>query len=259
MGAVDWIGKSAPDLFHAVKTRSDAPVLIINHPSDPSSGDFQTYFRAASFDRASAKGTADRWSEEFDAIEVFNNSDFESNRNLSVADWFALLNAGKTFSAVGNSDSHHIKTTPVGYPRTCFVFGHDDPTKLSAEIVRDAVKSGSATISGGLLMTTVAGPNGVGPGGMSTAGTYHVVVRSPSWIEAASLEVIVDGQTTKTVPLTSTGAGPGHVYDVTVDVQPASSAARHWVVFHAKGPDGKDLQPLHPGFKPFAVSNPIWF
>ncbi len=256
LGAVDWIGKSPAELFHAVKTRSDAPVLIVNHPSK---GDFQSYFSSSSFDRATAKGTPGLWSEEFDAIEVFNDSDFESNRSASVADWFALLNAGKTFSAVGSSDSHHIKTTPVGYPRTCFVFGHDDPTKLSAEIVRDAVKAGSATISGGLLMTTVAGPDGAGPGGTSKAGSYHVVVRSPSWIEAASLEVIVDGQTAKTVPLTSTGAGPGHVYDVTVDVQPASSAAKHWVVFHAKGPDNEDLAPLHPGFKPFAVSNPIWF
>jgi hypothetical protein len=256
MGAVDWIGKKAPALFHDVKTRPENPALIINHPSG---GDFQAYFSSTSFDRATAKGVPDQWSEEFDAVEVFNGSDLESNRDKSLADWFALLNAGKNFSAVGNSDSHHIKSSPVGYPRTCFWFGHDDPTKLSAEIVRDAVKSGASTISGGLMITKVEGPGGVRPGGKATAGSYTLSIASPSWIQAATLEVIVDGQTSKTLPLTPTSTTPGNRYDVTVDVQPSSSAARHWVVFHAKGAQGKDLSPLHPGNNPFAVSNPIFF
>lgn len=50
---------------------------------------------------------------------------------------------------------------------------------------------------------------------------------------------------------------PGKRYEATVDVAPAQSRARHWVVFHAKG-DG-DLSPLHPKKRPFAVSNPIFF
>jgi hypothetical protein len=53
--------------------------------------------------------------------------------------------------------------------------------------------------------------------------------------------------------------GPGKRATATVDVQAASSRPKHWVVFHARGADGKDLAPLHPGRKPFAVSNPIWF
>jgi hypothetical protein len=41
-------------------------------------------------------------------------------------------------------------------------------------------------------------------------------------------------------------------------VTPAVDAAapRNWVVFHAKG-EG-DLAPLHPGRKPFAVSNAVF-
>ena len=49
-----------------------------------------------------------------------------------MADWFSMLSHGKNVWAVGNSDSHHIRTSPVGYPRTCIRFGHDDPEKLSA-------------------------------------------------------------------------------------------------------------------------------
>ena len=55
----------------------------------------------------------------------------EESRQASVGDWFALLNAGKTYWATGSSDSHHERTSPVGYPRTCLRFGHDDPTKLT--------------------------------------------------------------------------------------------------------------------------------
>ena len=88
-----------------------------------------------------------------------------------------------------------------------------------------------------------------------------MTVRSPGWLSASALEVIVDGVTTETRPLTATAGlpGPGKVYETTVDVAaPAQSKPRHWVLFHAKS-DAADLAPLHPGRKPFAVSNPIFF
>jgi hypothetical protein len=257
VGAVDWIYKSPGEVFDAVNALPEKPVLIVNHPSQ---GDFQSYFSSALFDRSTAKGSPELWSENFGAIEVFNTSDFEDNRTSSVADWFALLNAGKNFAAVGNSDSHRVRSSPVGYPRNCMKFGHDDPTKLTAETVRDVLRTGSSTVSGG-LMIDVTGPGGVGPGGTGQAGSYQVTVLSPSWIEASTLEVIVDGDTVKKVDLVAqpAGAGPGKKYTATVDVQGSSSRAKHWVLFHASGPAGKDLAPLHPGRRPFAVSNPIWF
>ncbi|HVH48086.1 MAG TPA: CehA/McbA family metallohydrolase [Labilithrix sp.] len=253
-GAVDWVGKKPASFFKEVNERPEKPVLIVNHPSGTG---FGAYFSAAGFDRATVKGDPELWSEDFGAIEVFNDSDFEANRDASVADWFALLNAGKSYWAAGNSDSHDQRTTHAGYPRTCLQFGHDDPTKLSPEIVRDVLRSGAATVSGGLYMT-VEGPGGIGPGGTATAGSYKVVVQSPSWFTASSLEVIVDGVTTETLPLTATAsADPGKRYEATVNVAPMQSKSRHWVVFHAKG-DG-ELAPIHPGKKPFAVSNPIFF
>ncbi|MBX3264591.1 MAG: CehA/McbA family metallohydrolase [Labilithrix sp.] len=253
-GAIDWVGKQPPGFFKQVNELPENPVLIINHPS---SAGFGGYFSAASFDRATGKGDPELWSSEFGAIEVFNDSDLEENRDKSVADWFALLNAGHTYWATGASDSHDQRSSPVGYPRTCLRFGHDDPTRLTPELVRDALRAGAATISGGLYITAEA-PGGVGPGGTATAGAYDVVVRSPSWLSASSLEVIVDGVTTETIPLTAAPAAePGNLYEVTVNVAAAQSSARHWVVFHAKG-EG-DLSPVHPNRKPFAVTNPIFF
>ncbi|MDB4944412.1 MAG: hypothetical protein JWP97_3946 [Labilithrix sp.] len=258
-GAAPWIGKKPAGFFADVNALPEKPVLVVNHPS---SGSFQGYLTAALYDRGTAKGSPELWSEDFTALEVFSGADFESSRQSSVADWFSLLNAGKSYFTTGSSDSHHERSSPVGYPRTCLRMGHDDPTKLTANAVRDVLRAGAATISGGLTMT-VEGPGGVGPGGTGAKGPYKVTVGCPGWLSATSLEIIVDGVTVETRPLApSAGAGPGKRYETTVDVNPSTSAPRHWVVFHAKGagsgPNG-DLAPLHPGNKPFAVSNPIFF
>jgi hypothetical protein len=253
-GALDWVGKKPPELFPLINSLPQKPLLIVNHPSDSAMG----YFAMTNFDPATAKGDDGMWDDSFSAVEVFNASDFEANRDQSVASWFALLKAGKIRWAVGSSDSHDLSKTPVGYPRTCLPFGHDDPRRLTPELVRDVVRTGAAIVSGGLTMT-VTGPDGVGPGGSSQAGDYKIVIQSPGWVSATSLEVIVDGVTTQTVDVgPSVSPGPGKRYELTVPVAPAqSSKQHHWVVFHAKG-DG-DLAPLHPNHHPFAASNPIFF
>lgn len=248
-GAIDWVGKTPPTFLAEANALPSQPVVIVNHPRGTG---FQAYFTAAGFDRATANGNAELWTEAFGAVEVFNDSDFDTNRAQSVADWFALLDAGKNVWAVGNSDSHDQRNTFVGYPRTCLRFGFDDPARLTPELVRDALRSGAATVNGGLSLD-VTGPGGVRPGGTSTAGDYQVVITSPSWIAATELEVIVDGATTQTLPLTRSGDR----YEATVPIAAAQSRPRHWVVFHVRG--AGDLAPLHPGKKPFAVSNPIFF
>lgn len=257
-GAVNWLGTKPPAFFKRVNALPEKPFFIVNHPNDTG---FLGYFGASGFDRtklaAGAPGIPELWSDEFSAVELFNSADFEEQRNKTGADWFALLDSGRTIWAVGSSDSHHERSTPVGYPRTCLRFGHDDPTKVTGDLTRDLLKTGAIVVSGGLTMAVV-GPSGVGPGGTTTKGQYKVTIGSPGWLSASSLEVIVDGQTAQTLPLTPlAGPGPGKKYELTVDVAPTQSRARHYVVFHAKGTG--DLAPLHPGKNPFAFSNPIFF
>ncbi|MCC6666174.1 MAG: CehA/McbA family metallohydrolase [Polyangiaceae bacterium] len=252
-GAVEWVGRKPPEMFADVQARPENPVLIVNHPS--SSG-FGGYFTQSAFDvKAGAGKKKDIWSTEFDAIEVFNDSDLESNREKSVAQWFALLNAGHTLWAVGSSDTHHIRSSLPGTPRTCLYFGHDDPTKLTANTVRDVLAQGTATVSGGLFMTVV-GPGGAKPGskvnGKPATADFTVTVSRASWVDATSLEVIVNGITQTTEPLAP--LGDKFVNQVTVKLDPARP--RNWVVFHAKGE--KEMQPLM-GKRPFAVSNPVFF
>jgi len=87
---------------------------------------------------------------------------------------------------------------------------------------------------------------------------FQVVVQSPKWLSAKRLEVIVDGETVSTQELRETVVPSGRRYEATVNVTAKPGKPSHWVVFHASNPD-IDLAPLHPGRKPFAVSNPIFF
>jgi len=253
-GAVEWIGNTPAQTFAKAHSLPEKPIVIVNHPR---SEGFGGYFSAAKYNRNTNTGDERLWNDQFEAIEVFNDSSLEDNRDASVADWFAFLNLGKKMVAVGSSDSHHLRTSPVGYPRTCLYFGHDDLKKLTPTGVRDVVASGNAVVSGGLFMT-VTGPGGERPGQTVKGATaeFSIVIESPSFVGAVSLETIVNGKTVSTTPLTSTGSGPGKHYEQKVTVNVDAAAPRNWVVFHAKG-EG-DLAPLHPGRKPFAVSNAVF-
>ncbi len=256
-GAIDWIGKKPAAFFMDVRAQAEKPALIVNHPRGIS---LASYFSAAQYDKDLGKGSDELWSDNFDAIEVFNDSDFEDNREKVVADWFSLLNHGYKVWAVGSSDSHHLRSSPVGYPRTCLFFGHDDPTKVTPSIVRDIVKSGDSTISGGLYMT-VNGPSGEHPGQEVTVNAdgeavFVVTVESPGFVSGETIETIVNGKTVSIEALLPIGAGPSNKFMNQVTVTLDAAASRNWVVFHARG-EG-DLSPLHPGRKPFAVSNPVF-
>ena len=259
-GVVNWAGMHPPQIFDEVRKVEGDPALIVNHPLATQA--FKGYFADIHFDDATVVGDVLDWSTNFDAVECFNNSDFEDNRHGSVAAWFSLLGSGKRTFTTGASDNHKMTSGPVGYPRTFFLLGTDDPRQVSPSMLRDAIRAGTSTVSGGLYMTVI-GPGGIGPGGTVTATgaptVFDVTVRAPSWIEAKILEVIVDGQTQQTIDLVpSVIPGVAHLYEATVNVIATGSNATHYVVFHASNATG-DLAPVHPGRRPFAVSNPIWF
>jgi hypothetical protein len=250
-------GALPPDTFAELRARPDDPLLIINHPR--SSGPGFGYFSVADYDPVTGMvGRPDHWDEEFTIVEVMNESSFDDNRGAdgTVTDWFSFLNRGRRVFAVGSSDSHRIYGVPVGYPRTCLDLGTDDPTALTPAMVRDATEAGAAYVSGGIaLEVTAAG--GVGPGGTATGvgatTMLRVRVQAAEWIPAEELEVIVDGMTTETIPLTA-GADPVLRFDGEVMVPVA--AAGSWAIVHVRATD--DMERVHPGRVPFAVSNPIF-
>lgn len=126
-------------------------------------------------------------------------------------------------------------------------FGHDDPTKLTPELVRDAVTAGDAIVTGGIYMT-VRSATGERPGqATKLPAEISVTLQTPSFINGdITLETIVDGKTISTTPLP---AAKRYEHRATI-------TDGKWVVFHAKA--SGDLAPLHPGRKPFAVSNAMF-
>ena len=246
---------SPPKVFDAVRTRPEAPIVIINHPRGGAN-----YFDYVGFDPATglASSVAD-WDTKFTLVEVFNDSDWVANRHRNVEDWLGLLRAGRKVFAVGSSDSHGISTSPVGYPRTCIRFGTDDPQALTAPIVRDALAAGHAAISGGIYVGAKLGSTG--PGDTTTgAGSPQLVdvtVQAATWIDVTNLEVIVDGRTVDTIPIMPADADPANPalrWHGQVAVQ--TQATGGFIVIAAYG--DKPLEPVHPGRIPFGVTEPIF-
>ncbi|MCX5748530.1 MAG: hypothetical protein NT062_39280, partial [Proteobacteria bacterium] len=242
-------------VFDAVRARAEAPVVIINHPRGNTN-----YFGYVGYDPATgtATTTAD-WDTRFALVEVFNNSGWESNRAGTVTDWLGLLRAGRKVFAVGSSDSHGLSTSPVGYPRTCIRLGTDDPRVLTASGVRDGLAAGHGSISGGILVDATLGATRTGDTttGAGSPQLVDVVVQAPTWIDVTTLEVVVDGVTVDTIPIMASDADPGNPvirYHKAIPVQVAATGG--FVVIAAYG--AADLEPVHPGHKPFGVTQPIF-
>jgi len=258
MGATEWVGRTAPELFQAVSDLPEEPILQINHPRSGSA--MGGYFVYAGLDPDTAEVTnPDGWSTDFDAIEVFNGSGWTSNRDDTVRDWFGLLNHGVLVPAIGNSDSHNAEWSDVGYPRTYLDLGTDAPAEVTEEMLRDAVRAGRCVVSGGLFITART-DDGVGPGGVADASDgstmLHVRVQAPVWMDADHAEVIVDGVTTESVELDESTEDPENPVvrlDRDVELELSEDA---WVVVAAWS-DGT-LDPATRGQQPFGVTNPIY-
>ena len=65
-----------------------------------------------------------------------------------LADWFGMLNRGWPICAIGNSDSHD-PGDDAGYPRTYLDVGHSDPSALTDDAVKAAIRAQKAVISRG--------------------------------------------------------------------------------------------------------------
>ncbi len=125
-------------------------------------------------------------------------------------------------------------------------------------MVRDATMAGHSVVSGGIYLD-VTGPGDVGPGDQASSvgprATFQVVVRAAPWVDVSRLEVIVNGETTETIPITADDADPIEPTiraraTIEADVRVDGS----YVIFHAAGDQPVDAV----GDLPFAVSNPIF-
>jgi len=251
-GAFLWVDRTLGQIAADVRQDPANPVLQINHPRGSGYGG---YFSSVGFDPDT--GTVrdvDNWTTDFDAVEVFNGSSFDDNRDSTVRDWFRLIEMGVRPTATGNSDSHDSVRSEVGYPRTYVLLGLDAPELVTPAAVAEAVRSGHAVVSGGaFLSVTVDDQQAVGETVAVQAGVpraLHVRVQAPSWVDLSRLEVFVGGELVRTIELS--GTDPVR-FDDDVEVSVDDDG---WVVFAASG--DTPLDPLVRGVRPFGATNPVY-
>ena len=260
-GNFAWANRLPPAVFADVRARPEHPTLVINHPRGARNG---AYFEAAGYNPAEGTANPTMWDDGFTAVEFFNDSSFEENPVL-VRDWFSFLARGRRVFAVGSSDSHHLSSSPVGFPRTCMFLGTSEPQGASPQAIATAVGTGRSTIAGGIFLDVRALPasgdvGAVGPGqeitGIGAEGRMEITARAPTWVRADRLQVFVDGTALPTIALDDAARDPRDPvvrYHGTVRVP--VSATGSWVVVAAHG---RELDPVFPRRMAFGVSNPIF-
>ncbi len=245
-----------PEVFDAVRARPEAPTVIINHPM----GD-KDYFGSSGYDPITGlPARAERWDEEFTLLEVFNSASWVGGR--VVPSWLGLLDHGRRVFAVGSSDSHGLRGSPIGYPRTCIDVGTDDPRELTPVLVRDRLLAGRATIFGGIYVDSWASAGTVSPGGDAMAVGMRTPVRlrvqAASWVDVDAIDVVVDGVTVDTIEILPGDAdteNPVIRFDREIEVDVAGGDGSY-VIFAVYGDSA--LEPVLRGQMPFGVTNPIF-
>jgi hypothetical protein len=212
-------------------------VLQANHPTP------NGLFGFARFDRASATiGRPTHWSDDFDAVEVLNDGDWEAY----TADWLALVGHGLRTAPVGVSDAHGFENGS-GANLTWMHLGDAGPTP---DGVRAAGQGGETVAALGVYVDARVGGEWA-PGRTFPAGTtLTVAVYAASFVGLGTVELLENGVPVASAPL---AAGSGLRGEASFSLAPAADA--HYVV-QVRG--AGDLSPVYPGKSAVAIAAPVY-
>lgn len=251
-GAVSWYDRSAREIFQAARQNYPGDVIIqVNHPRTPTGG----YLLYLGFDPTT--GTFKRPEEfapDFDALEVYNGPD-SKQLETTFPDWFAFLNQGKRYLAIGNTDSHHAYRLEPGFPRTYLYFGHRVVRRVRESTLTQAIRSGNVVVCGGPMIEVKANGNySLGSTVPLKEGhvSLQVRVKAASWVRVNRLKVILNGTLVREIPIL-------HPPDKPLDWQqtiPLTIEKDSWAIFIV---EGDRFEALYPGRKPVSFTNPIYF
>jgi hypothetical protein len=282
-------GVDPGSIFDAIRAQSPNSVIQINHPRMPPIAYFASLKVDASLSAAGEVAAAERehdrgggraaggqtgfesragaallepapgFSFDFDTIEVVNGFELadEPAMERNLADWFALLNLGYRYTAVGNSDSHSLVHQWVGFPRTYVRVETEDLSRLEGIEVAHALLYGRAQISNGIFLEVRAAA-GAEPGDELTLADgrldLRILARAAPWVSISHAEIWVNGVQRANSSLARALRAPNRLQWVTG----LSIASDAWLVVIARG--AEDLGERYPGAKgkPFAISNPLF-
>jgi hypothetical protein len=246
-------------LFSAVRRLAPSALLQVNHPRWPKS-----YFSRYALDPKLVvvrPEFASQYSEDFDAIEVFNGFDAWSEalvRNV-LRDYLRLLKRGKRYTATGNSDSHGLFFVDPGMPRNLVAYGSagndDEDLDVDPRAVIEAVRRGQVVVTNGPVIDFEV--NGVGPGGTAKTGgkpcKVRLWVRAAPWIDVSQVELLRGGgERVRSLPIAPSTDVTRLRYETTLQ---GDGATFFVVVVRGKRPLPNVYRP---GVRPFAFTNPIF-
>jgi hypothetical protein len=238
--------KTIPQVFDMMRDEMHAVMIQINHFREGTA-----LFNAIDYDPELGPSVLhpDDWSDNFDALEVWNSGqDLSHLFDGTLLDWYSLLNRGMNKVATGNSDSHAL-TQWAGQPRNLI---------NSAENTEDSVYAALAAFdsqvtSAPVIEFSVDGA-GIGKIVVPDNGGIDVVVkvRAADWVPLSKVRLVANGDTIESW-----------------DVEPSSDVVRFefagsyeftedtWLHVLAYDEQAR-LYPIYPGRESLAFTQPIW-
>ncbi|MFT7579134.1 MAG: hypothetical protein ACI9MR_000796, partial [Myxococcota bacterium] len=256
-GAVFEHGVEGVGLFDAMRAQSANDVVIqINHPRG---GGFGAYLSTVDFDRETGEvGEPERWSQDWDMIEVFNEECSRDGSNgETLLDWFSMNNLGFGKALSSGSDSHSVRT-PIGHPRSWVQIEHTEVRADPGAIVAPLLARKSFVSCGPFVRFETTGGAGMGEVAMADADGevgFSVIVEAPSWISVETVNLIRNGEVIQTYavePPTADAIRPSLRFDKVLVDTPIDDA---WYVVEVQG--SGTLEPVKFDDAPYAMTNPI--
>lgn len=255
-GAPEYRGWTPGEMFAALHAVSADTLVQVNHPRiEGGIG----YFEKAEYDSEHDHGS-ELWSDDFDALEVWNGFDLARWPNVErvFGDWLAMLEHGHRIVATGSSDSHTIRSEGAGYPRT-YVRAPLAGVEHGVDITR-ALRVGRAFVTSGPFLSVQIGDATIGDAVVMHDGApleLEVSVQVPHWMQVTTLRVHLGTAILRELPLGApvSSIGVGRRYRRRVRVTPPQPGP---LVVSVEGDGTLDPVVARKGVKPFAFTNPIW-
>lgn len=181
-----WLGYAdTAEIFGWMREMVGADGIVqANHPVG-SSG----MFSLAGYDALGQVDQGDHWSDDFDAMELLNSGDWESN----LPYYLDLVNRGKLVVPVGVSDTHSHTGGDVGANLT-FLHTGGRLADLDDDALRAAMAAGATVVSRGPYIDARVG-GAWAPGAEVPAGsTLAVTVYAPSWMPVETVSLLENGE-----------------------------------------------------------------
>lgn len=240
------------EIFAEVRERAPQAVLQVNHPRMPGVG----YFNRGELNPKTGVAESPEFSFAFDTLEVTNGFDLEDpsvfERNLH--EWFQLLNLGHRYTAVGNSDSHHVVFQWAGWPRTYVRVPDQDLAHVVPLEVARALTGGHASVSCGIfVLPTANGSAGPGDTVQGSRVSLAISLRAPDWIDVSRVEIYANGA--KVEERRRDASPRSSVWNLDTELE---LTADTWIVVVARGDQFMNAALPGKWIKPFGFSNPIY-